>query len=175
MVRIVLAAVAYDHSIESRFGDEIKITVAGDNQRAAEIEQALRAFSKKKLAGRPISVTRADVEKAKETTPNILFFAESLHADNEKWVSWCQTNQVTCVSADQKGVEAGIALAVEMTAAGRPKLLINLESAQAAGSKFSGQVLRLARIIEGSKRSLYFHYSVPTMHAYLNAILSADA
>ncbi len=149
MVKIVMAAVAYDRSIDERFGDVVEVAVAGDSSRATELMAVLGKYSGKKLKGKDIQLTNVSVADIGTAKLDIVFFADSLGADAGTVAALCQQNQITAISADEDGVASGLALGVELTSDGKPKLLINLDAAKSAGANFSAQILKLARLVDG--------------------------
>ncbi len=148
LVKIVLSAVSFDHSIDDRFGDVVNIGVVGDSARAMDIVKTLNKFSSKKIKGKPLEVAVLSGPEIRNGTVDVVFFAEPLDHDAASWAADCAEGKVTCVSAAEPGLVAGMSLGVEITDAGKPRLMINLEAAKATGAKFSGQILKLARIIQ---------------------------
>lgn len=148
MVKIVMAAIAYDHSIDTRFGDTVKVGIVGASGRATEIKSVLEGYADKKLKGKPLELITLDRDDLENQDLDLVFFSEALGGDARRLADACQRQNATCVSADEAGVAAGVPLGVELTPDGKPKLLINLEAAKASGANFSAQVLKLARLVE---------------------------
>lgn len=149
MVKIVMAAVAFDHSIDQRFGDTVVVGVVGGGSRAAEIKSVLDGYADKKLKGKALEVVTLGADELENRDVDLVFFSEALGGNAKKYAEICQRKNATAVSFDEAGVAAGIPLGVELTADGKPKLLINLNAAKASGAIFSAQVLKLARMVEG--------------------------
>lgn len=148
MVKIVMAAIAYDHSIDERFGETVKVGIVGTSDRAGEIKTVLDGYADKKLKGKPLELLTLTAEELESANLDLIFFAESLGTNAKKFAEICKRQNATAVSADEEGVAAGIPLGVELTADGKPKLLININAAKASGANFSAQVLKLARLVE---------------------------
>lgn len=149
-VKIVMAAVSFDHSIDTRFGDRVVVGVVSGSARAKELKSVLDTYADKTLKGKPIEVKLIDAEAlAHSHAADIVFFPEPLGSEARKWAERVQAEKITAISADEAGVAAGLALGVELDDNGKPKLLINLDAAKAAGANFSAQVLKLARLVEG--------------------------
>jgi hypothetical protein len=149
-VKIAMAAVAFDRTIETRSGAEVGVAVVGRSGRSEELMSVLRSYSDKKIKGksmRIVGVNVADFDKVDGLA--VAFFAEALAADAPRIAGVCKQKQITCISADEGGVADGLALGIEMTEDGKPRLLINLDAAKSAGSDFPAQVLKLARLVEG--------------------------
>lgn len=149
MVKIIMAAVAFDHSIDQRFGDTVIVGVVGGSNRALEIKTVLEGYADKKLKGKPLEIITLGADELENREVDLVFFSEPLGGNAKKYAEICRRKNATGVSFDEAGVVAGIPLGVELTDDGKPKLLINLNAAKAAGANFSAQVLKLARLVEG--------------------------
>lgn len=148
LVKIVMSAVAYDRSIDERFGDEVNVGVVGDSDAADKVYAVLEGYADKKLKGKPISLKKASRGDVEGDAPlDLVFFVDALGGEAGKWASICQDRGITGVSAVEADVAAGLSLGVEMTDKGKPQLLVNLSAAKAAGANFSAQVLKLARLV----------------------------
>ena len=150
MVKIVMAAVAYDRSIDERFGETVEVVIIGSSKRAGEMKKILDGYADKKLKGKPITIRRVSMDELASTNADLVFFADPLNGDRSRMVALCREKGATAIAADEDDIAAGIPLGVELASGGKPKLLINLEAARAVGANFSAQVLKLARIVKSS-------------------------
>ncbi|RMF11846.1 MAG: DUF4154 domain-containing protein [Candidatus Dadabacteria bacterium] len=150
MVKIVMAAVAYDRSIDERFGETVEVVVVGTSKRAAEMKKILDGYADKKLKGKPITIRNIPMDALASTDADLIFFADPLNGQRARMVALCREKGATAIAADEADIAAGIPLGVELASGGKPKLLINLEAARAVGANFSAQVLKLARIVKSS-------------------------
>lgn len=142
-VKIVLAALAFDRNLESRFGTEISISVVGKSDYAKQLEKTVGLAAEKTIKGATLNVVDGG-----STTPaaNIILYGDALGGSRSDAIAHCQKTKATCVSVDPQDVESGISLGVELQG-GKPKLMINMQAATLVGADYSSQILRLANVV----------------------------
>lgn len=146
-LKIVLATVAFDRALDAKAGDTVELTIIGDSAYAGTLRKTLQGAADKKLKGKNLVLKETTLSALASSGVHIAIFADSLGGEVAKASSTCAGKSITCVAVDTADVEKGIALGVEQGADGKPKIVVNLAAAQKAGSDYSSQILRLARVI----------------------------
>ena len=146
-LKIVLATVAFDRALDSKAGDTVELAVIGDSAYAGTLRKTLQGAADKKLKGKNLVLKDTTLATLGTSGVHIAIFADPLGGDVSKAASTCGSKGITCVAVDTSDVDKGIALGVEQGSDGKPKIVVNLGAAQKAGSDYSSQILRLARVI----------------------------
>lgn len=147
VVKIVMAAIAYDGSIESRFGEAIDLRLVGDGPRADALADALGQLVDKKLQGRPLRFARGSFDGIVAQGADVVFFADGLGGQASARAATCAEKRWTCVAAVRGDVAQGIPLGVALRADGRPVLMLNPDAARNAGMNLPASVAQVAEIV----------------------------
>lgn len=146
-IKIVLATVAFDRALETKTGDSVELAVIGDSAYAGTLRKTLQGAADKKLKGKNLVVKDATLGNFAGSGVHIVIFGDSLGGEAGKTAAACASKGMTCVAVDTADVDKGIALSVEQGSDGKPKIVVNIAAAQKAGSDYSSQILRLARVV----------------------------
>lgn len=155
---IIIRSAGYEHGFSGRSGKAVVAVVAGKSGQAAEdarvMTQALDQLLKNtRIGGRQASVvtvthetTQKTIDELREQRAEIVYTAHGLESLVGALPASEGSIKRIVVCADGADVGHGCTLGVELDG-GKPRLVLNLKQANAAGLRFDPGLLRLARIV----------------------------
>jgi hypothetical protein len=160
LAAVVVRALAYDRSLKSRVGPHLDVLVLHDGgpatHTATEVLDGLNALRGVVVQGAPLQASVVVVTDVASVGAAI-----AANGPDVVWVCGSPTFQgallptviteararhITTVSLEPALVEAGVMLGVDGSG-DKPKIVVNLGEARAAGVDFAADLLKLARII----------------------------
>jgi len=143
---------SFDKNITDSADGELKVAVlskvgnADSESAKAEIVSALNEFSgKTKVGAKSVTVTEISTV-ADIANYRVVYVTPGNDADIASIVAVCKEKKVLGVTGVESYAQQGLALAIGI-ADGKPKIIINQAGANDVGSKFSSQIMALAKII----------------------------
>jgi len=161
LAAVVVRALAYDRSLKARVGPRLDVLVLHDGspasaRTAAEVLEGLNALRGVVVQGAPLQASvvvvtdGAGVSAAVAATgPDVVWVCGSPTFQGLLLPSVlleARARHLTTVTLEPALVEAGIMLGVDGSG-DKPKMVVNLVEARAAGVDFAADLLKLARII----------------------------
>jgi len=161
-VAILLKVMSYDRNFSQRFTEGLRVGVMakGDSAQsgdcAATTMKAFSAFGSKRLKGKSIKAKRYNVASTAELDsilgaqgPNALFLSEGMDSMLAAVAKQARARKLLVVACDADHVRDGVAaIAVVRGPDDKPKIYINLKTAQAQGADFDARVLKMAEVIK---------------------------
>lgn len=154
---IIIRSAGYERNFAQRSGEAVLAVVAGKSGISAEDGRTMAAVFGKllgegRIAGRKARVIKVTHEPGKTgeqlrtERAEIVYLSQGLEGLAKELPSQEGGISRIMVCADGGGVEVGCTLGVELDGE-RPRLVVNLKQANAAGLRFPPEFLRLARIV----------------------------
>ena len=158
-VPIFLKILTYDRTYEEWDGRTIRIAVlyapgsAESEEYAESIIRHLAQRSGKTINDLPFDFEKFPMgsarlleERIRRDTFDVLYLAPGLAGSLEEIISLSHKHHVLTISAVADDVPRGVMFALEVKG-GKPRILVNLGSARAAGRRLKSKLLRLCRVI----------------------------
>ena len=156
-VAVAVRALAYDRTLKARVGPHLDVLVVHDGtavatRAAADVEQGLAALSGVVVQGATMQASVVAI-----VDHNALKAALDARAPDAIWVCGSATladaaiaeargRHLTTITVELALLESGIMVAVDGSG-DKPKLIVHLGEARAAGLDFAADLLKLARVI----------------------------
>ena len=156
---LLLRTLAYDHRLKERAGSTVTILVVykpgnGDSEAAQkEITSALDAVSKKatvaglpsKVVAIPFSTAQKFDADAKSSFAVAIYVCAGVEGSISEIARVARDRSMLSFTGTEAHVDGGVAIGL-VTRGGKAAILINLKSAEAAGSDLDGALLRIAEV-----------------------------
>lgn len=157
-VSVLVKVIGFDRQLAVRAPTEIVIGIAFQGgSRASRVakEEALRGFASARagINGVPIRVETIDLDgerletALRRLTPTFLYVTPLRAEDIDAMVVATRAARVTTMTGVARYVSRGLAIGVSLHD-GRPRILVNLESARLEGADLASELLKLATIIK---------------------------
>jgi hypothetical protein len=152
---------SFDHELKSRVGDEIVIGIVYQDQFRSSLNardaflEAHRSGIGTEITGLPVRCvplafrdTARLAEAAVEHDLDVLYIAPLRAVSIGALANLSRRRHILTITGVPEYVANGIAVGIG-SEAGRPKILINLDGANAEGADFSSELLKLSQIVAG--------------------------
>lgn len=158
--RILVRALAYDANLKTRAGDALRIAVlcnaksASSRSAADGIVGAFRKLSNFTVQGLAVQVQRIDYENEAALTAAIesgrigaLYVGPGLDSAHAAIRGVSRARRIITMAGDEAAITGGLALGV-VAIDNLPKIIVNLPASREEGAAFSGELLRLAKVLK---------------------------
>jgi hypothetical protein len=160
--KLLLKILTFDRNLEKRADSAVVVGIVynpedTDSKKVkSEFSKALGKYSDKKVKGLPVSQIGLKYSSWANLLNNIrsynvsVLYVTSGNSDNlEEILKASRADSVLTVTGVLKYVEEGVSIGIGLKE-NKPQIMVNLSSAEAEGTDFSSQLLRLAKVIESS-------------------------
>lgn len=157
-VLLLLKVLTYDKGFDDRGSGEFVVLLAGEPGQRTERDalwDAIQATAPKTIRSRPLKFVRFDLdgrsdldERVREAKASAMVVMPGLSASSVETIARVTgPHRLYTLGLDRQAVERGAALGVDTGEDGKPQIVINRPTSQAAGVDFEQSLLQRAKVI----------------------------
>jgi hypothetical protein len=155
-VPLFLRIMTFDRNLPARSSGDLRIAVLYQSRNrtsqviADEVSRAIGSTPGAEAVGIDLDKV-SDLRTALvESRARVLYVSPLRGIDIGSIVRVSRETGVTTITGVPRYVDEGIAIGLDLKA-DRPEIVVNLEAARAEGADFTAQLLKLARVVQGSR------------------------